>query len=735
MTPTIAHNLELYRLQGFTGRRNELLTLDTLLTGGDDLPAIAISGEQGAGKSSLATAAAWNHLRTFSDGVLRVSPAGTSPFRLYDIARAMDVVFRTTMTRGSTERWGVSMLEQLYRRKRLIILDKLAGATEREVRTLVEIIGHLHESGGHSRLILIDRNFHPAIAELVGGQHVRLGGLAESDVAEFIRRRAPQTVRERALVHAGELHALTGGAPLTMRLALGLLMDLEWDEMASLLRDFCTTGGAADVFQVATLAIETHAAAAAHVGPLLERLVTAQGGASDESLRALFWQGLGSESQLQNTIDGLAQRGILERDALNRRVVLHPVVRRYLEQNAAMLGENWERRHSTYFVQRAGQYLTLPLDRWPEVDTEWGNIFKGADWCQQRVERIWQRRALDMVSDAALDGVTLALPPEVERDAAEIRADLRLTRDYALALAHYAFWRHPPGIVAWLSAGAVAASAMGDPRNYAWFLMSIGRQFFFMGEVEKALSWFERARAIFDPRDLLAELAYVCTDLGTTLRILDQPRRALAYFDAAFDCSAQLGEQQSLATAYMNLGSAYYSVGSFEQAIAQHRMALRIGLRRQEPGMAGSALNNMGLVLEATERFDDALAAYQSALRHFEQAHDTAGISAAYNNLGSASFARQDFSAALEWYERDLGLLEKRGAWTDMAATLHNLGHVALELGDTDRATAYFERSRDLYGAFELSDYVAEEQEMMDYIQQQGTQAPARKSFFQRFTR
>ena len=125
------HNLGLYRLEGFGGRRAQLLQLNEWMTGGDDLPAIAISGEQGNGKSTLATAAAWNHFHHFTDGIVRVGAAGVTRFRLYDVVRTMDTVFGTTLTRISEERWGISILEQLYRRKRLLILDELVRCNVR----------------------------------------------------------------------------------------------------------------------------------------------------------------------------------------------------------------------------------------------------------------------------------------------------------------------------------------------------------------------------------------------------------------------------------------------------------------------------------------------------------------------------------------------------------------------------------------------------------------------------
>lgn len=723
---SIPHNLDLYRLAGFSGMRDQLITLSGWLTGGDDLPAIALRGEQGAGKSTLATAAAWRHLRDFSDGVLRVSAAGNAPFRLFDIVRGMDSVFGTSLTRMTDDRWGIAILEQLYRRKRLLILDKLAGATESEIDTLAEIIGHLHESGGASRILLIDRRFQPRVAALVREQNILVTGIAPGDVPTLIERRAPAAIRKRALDHAEELGRLSGGSPLCLRLVLGLMQEYVWDELSAILHDFGSEPegsltGAADVHRVAALAIETVAVAQPHVGPLLERLSTARGGASYAALRELYWSDLGTPSQVAESMRSLVERGILEDDTYRERIVIHPVIRQYLEESAAMLGEAWERRQAHHYLHVAEGYLQMPLERWSEVDVEWGNIFKGADWALHRVERIFQQHAGEMISDPAIDNSVLALPVGVDEEDADTeaekqRSDLRLMRAYALALAHYAFWRHPPGIQAWLNGGAVATLALADQRNYGWFLLNLGRQCFFMGRVEEAIGWFERARTIFDQRDLLAELAYVHTDLGTSLRVLERVRPALDNFQAALDCVAQMGDTVGIATAYMNLGSAWYSVNGHDRALLEYRKALRVGVRRNDHALIGSTLNNIGLAMEAMERLDDAIAAYRNALYEFERIEDKTGMSATYNNLGSACYARQEYAAAVAWYERDLALLQERGNWTDMAATLHNLGHVALEMGDREAALAYFVQSRDLYDAFNLVDYVEEEQEMIDTL-------------------
>jgi tetratricopeptide (TPR) repeat protein len=646
------HNLGLFRLEGFSGNRKQLLTLHDWLTGGDDLPAIAISGEQGNGKSTLATAVAWNHCHHFSDGIVRVSAAGGNPFRLYDVVRTMDSVLGTELTRTSEERWGITILEQLYRRRRLLMIDKLAGATEEELATLVNIIGHLHESEGMSRILLIDRNFSPLIADLVQHQHIRLEGLDRADLPEFVEQRAPAAVRATALDHLDEIYRLTRGKPLSLRLVLGLLLDFDANDLVSMLADSEDTSGAVQTGNLVALAVENFAVFNPQIGPLMERLVSAAGGASLTALRELFWEDLGTAAELDQSIAALAERGLIEYDLYRQRMVLHPLIRSYLEQNAVMLGEEWDRSHAHYYLQFAQRYVTLPIERWREVDNEWGNIYRGADWCRQRIRRLWQSDPLTLLQKQKADQQKLDFPPNEPF----ALTDLRLARDYALALAHYAFWRHPPGSVDWIATGAVASLALTDLRDYAWLQMNIGRQLFFNGELIEAIEWLDKAQAIFDQRDLLMELAYVLTDLGTSYRVRGEPRRALTYFHAAFDAVAQLGDQRALATAYMNLGSAHYSLNNYERALQEHRKALRIAVRLEDDRLAGSAYNNMGLATEGMEQFDKAQEAYSYALELFHRVDDIIGISTCYNNLGSASYARGELGQALMWYELDLRL-------------------------------------------------------------------------------
>ena len=710
----IRHNLGVYRLRGFSGRSVELKTLCQWLLETHEQPALAISGGQGNGKSTLATAAAWNTIHHFPDGIIWVGAAGRDRFRMYDIVRTLDTVLGTTLTRVSEDRWGIGILEQLYRRRRLLILDELSGATDREIQTLAEIIGHLHDSGGQSHILLIDRDIHPEFAELVDDRHLQLGGLPLSEAVGFVHARAPESVRDTALRNIESLHRRTGGRPLSMRLVMGLLIDFGmWSELDQLLAELPAADGAVEMSSLAGFAVENFAAFWPEAGLILDRLVSAAGGATYQALSELFTVGIGTEDEKRQTFQALVTRALVEVDLFDRRIVVQPVVRRYLVEGAVMLGEDWNRQHASYYLQFAQRYQELPIQRWQEIDPFWGNVHWGADWATDRVERIFGKSVQEMVGEKLENQGLRDMPINFP----ELQDDLKLMRDYALALAHYAFWRHPPGIWRWLCGGAVAAIALGDIDDFGWMLANIGRQRFFNGEVEEAIEWLQRALRIFDERDMLMAMAYGHTDLGTSFRVLEDPRQALDHFWLAFEAAAQLGDPRSLAPAYMNLGSAYLSLNNFERAIEQHRKALRVALRLGDEALVASAHNNLGLAMEGMAMYAEAQRAYESALTVFQRNRDATGISTCYNNLGSVCYARQDFAAALDWYEKDLELSDARGAWMDKAATLHNLGHVALEQQDHAQAAEYFGRSRELYAAFQLEEYVAEEDEMLAYVE------------------
>ncbi len=240
-------------------------------------------------------AAAWANIRHFSDGVIWVGPAGQDRFRLYDIVRTLDTVLGTAISGMSVERWDTAILEQLYRRKRLLILDELSGATDVELRTLVEIISRLRESGGQSRVLLINRACNPVIAELVQDRELMLAGLTQPELPAYIAAQAPSPAQPIALDHLADLYRISGGSPLGLRFLFGLMLDYSWPEILGAVGEISTVDGMAPVQELASLAVDAFGAVYPQASSLMAQLVNAAGGATFTALRELFWAELGDQ--------------------------------------------------------------------------------------------------------------------------------------------------------------------------------------------------------------------------------------------------------------------------------------------------------------------------------------------------------------------------------------------------------------------------------------------------------
>ncbi|MEZ4611254.1 MAG: hypothetical protein R2838_13610 [Caldilineaceae bacterium] len=414
-------------MQGFSGCRRELLTLHEWLTGGDDLPVIAISGEQGNGKSTVATAAAWNHFYHFADGIVRVSAAGTNPFRLYDVVRTFDTILGTNWRRVSEDRWGISILEQLYRRKRLLIVDKLAESDRARIgnagqhhRPPAKVGRPVAYSAHRPQFQPQHRRTGPGSAPASGragaGRHSRLRPQPAAAQPEAAARgRLPPSIA-------------THGRPLLMRMVLGLLLDYDWQDLSALLLQFQQEDGSVPVQDVVSFAVESYAVNQPAVGPLLNRLVSAAGGASLTAMHELFWRSLGASDELDQVLAELEDRTLLEVDNFKQR--------RWccIPWCGAILSRTWSCWARIGSAPRSLLFelcpsTRLPHRRWPEVDVEWATSTRPPTG--SRLARLWQDDALTVLEDPGVDITAWMFPPR-----SPARDDLRLSREYALALAY-----------------------------------------------------------------------------------------------------------------------------------------------------------------------------------------------------------------------------------------------------------------------------------------------------------
>ncbi len=714
----IRHNLGLYRLHKFSGRRRELLRLQSWLLDSEAHPTGALAGPAGVGKSTLATAAAWSVIQHFPDGVMWVAPAGQEHFRLYDVAQTLDAVLGTAITRQSQDMWKTSLLALLWQRRRLLVLDETDTATPAVWESLLDIFGHLEPGNTSSRILILTEKVTPDLEALADSRIFTLRGFTARETRSLLEHHGP------SLVDPQTAWRLTDGNPLALQFLQSLPIP------ATDMSHLTTPDPATRVQALAHRALAQCAVEHPEARALLARLTTAAGGASLTAVRDLFWQGTllpapveaqaipqpvtrldGLPAPLRSLLQILLARGLLEQDAPKFRVVIHPVVRGLLSPRGDLDDTDWRLTHTRFYVRYVSRYETLDLEHWSEVDPEWGNVRQGADWCVHFMRRCSGQNPLDLLA---------ALPVQVDTvpRVTASREELRLVIQYAQALALHAFWRHPPHSLDWIAAGAVACVSVADFVGFGRLLLHLGRQHYFRRDFDQALFWLERARAVFAHRDMLVQLAYVHTDLGMVYRALGQHAVALRHCQRAFEYLAQGGEPAELGNAYLNLGSVYASLQQYEPALHQYRNGLRLASRLDDRHLMANTYNNLGLVLEARGQRDTARAVYIRALELYQFLKHGEGESTVLNNLGSVLFLEDNAAAAETWYRQALARCAQRGAWLDMAATHHNLGLVLQRQQRWTDAAREFEAGLTLYRFFQLDAYAREEEALWHQCQE-----------------
>ena len=708
--PGPKHNLDLYRLQNFCGRSRELHRLHFLLLDTQSHPVLALIGPAGMGKSTLATGAAWSALTYFRDGVVYAAPIGLERFRFFDLVRQLDRVLDTDITGRPPNLWRTSILEVLYQRHRLLILDDTETAAEEDWEQLQATLQGLRAEDTAARVLIISDKTTALLQKLTRGQIVNLPGFTAQETQDFLH---VQGVPEG---YGPWAYRTTRGMPLALRLLRGLMPQDPPDPASSPLPD-----------------LEQAALRACREGwneayRLLELLVSAAGEASYGALRDLFGHGKAVPSrssptrdnpaweelpgQLQEWLRVLHHRGLLELDSLRGRVAVHPRVRHLVATGSTVQRKGWLADHARYYISIASQYERIDIENWKELDAEWGNIRQGADWCVQLIRQHIGQKLLPQVAalaESAIDiaegsaGLSIDIPV----------SDLVLVRNYGLAMALHAFYRHPPRSLSWIAAGAIACAGLADYRGFGRLLLHLGRQLYFRRQYADSLFWLQHAQRVFARRDMILLQAYAHTDISMIHRVLGQPHVALRHCTVAYDCLAQGGNLEEMAGACLNLGSLSLSLRDHSQALYQYHNALRLAVRLENRRLMANALNNLGLVLEAQSNYSAAQAVYLRALELYQYLHLAEGESTALNNLGAVAYLQKQYSDAEGWYRQALQRCAHRGAWLDLAATQHNLGTVLLNLDRADEADEAFAASRNCYRALQLQAYAAEEERLL----------------------
>ncbi|MCR6481573.1 NB-ARC domain-containing protein [Amycolatopsis sp. OK19-0408] len=698
----------------FTGRDAEMAELTRVLGGGAGVPVAVLSGEPGAGKSTLAVRAAHRVRARFPDGQLYVPLAGRDIGDvLADLLRALgvpgpavpdDVGSRAAVFRG-----------RLTDRRVLVVLDDAADPGH--VRTL------LPGTPGCAVLVTSRRR----LSGLAGAHRLPLGPLSDEDAASLLNRLAGTRV-ERERADAGRIIAACARLPLALRIAgsrLAIRPHLRLAELADRLEDEVRR---LDELTVSDLAVRSSIALSYEgLRPATRRAFRLLGRCRLADLPAWAVTTLIDAPDADEAVEELIEASLLEAHGPDPtgegRYRMHDLVRLYAAEGPAPEGGASTVLAATFALADAAaarlprtvpmpaparEPLAQPLpeelvarllarpDDW--FDAERANLVR-------LIGTLGARDALLLLDRLSvhlyLHGHYADMRAAYETVLAAAGEDRPLA---ALAEANLALLRHARGeyeeAAVRYRACAKELESHGDHRAHAWVTANLAHCLIGLGRAEEALSTAAHARELFTgPEPVLVRAA----ESAALLR-LGRVTEAREVDRAALTSARATGDPQQISTALHGFAWSSLLTGDQTQASAAIEESVTLLRGTVARSALAKSLRTLGAIAAADSR-EHAMAAFGEA-RELARALDerprelscTRALAAGWIGEGRAAQAIPVLRACLEEF-REMGGKSATGlTWLVLRRAYEATGD-AVAAGEAMREAARLMDPRDASAA------------------------------------
>ncbi|MFI7115596.1 BTAD domain-containing putative transcriptional regulator [Amycolatopsis sp. NPDC049868] len=707
------------------GRESEIAKLSGLLGDGTGVPVAVITGEPGAGKSTLAVTTAHRLRRSFPDGQLFVPLSGASDPR--DLSAVLGDLLRALGVTGPAIPDDVEARAAVYRgrladRRVLVVLDD--AASPEQVRAL------LPGTPGSAVLITSRRR----LSGLAGADRLPLAPLSGAEAMTLLARLAgPDRVgAERA--DAERIAKACGNLPLALRIAgsrLAMRPGLLLGKLAGRLEDEVSR---LDELQVSDLQVRGSIALSYQaLSPAARRAFRLIGRCRTLDLPAWAVSTLIDDEGADEAIDELVEASLLEATGLDptgeQRFRVHDLVRVFATELGRELETRAERVATVAKVSDAALCLadtaarrlprTVPMplsDHDVPAQPLDGELVErllrdpGTWFSVERANLVsavsslcavgWRRKALRILERLSAylymhsHYTDMRTAYETLRDAAREAGDRHIA---VIAEANLAVLLHVRGEYERAAEGYRECSKelaeLGDLATRVWVETNLAHCLVGLGRAGESLHAATQAREMSTVEDSgthasRAESAALHR-LGKISEALEIDRRILAQ-------ARESADDRQLGVALQGLSWSLMLDGRQEEALATIEESVRVLRRTTAKSALAKSLRTQGAILAGAGRRDGAVKAYENARRLAGALEErprelscTRAIAASWIGDGRAD-------RAIPVLRRCLDEFRAMGGKPATGLTLHVLRRAYEAVGETEAAEAAGEEAKRL---------------------------------------
>jgi CHAT domain-containing protein/tetratricopeptide (TPR) repeat protein len=284
--------------------------------------------------------------------------------------------------------------------------------------------------------------------------------------------------------------------------------------------------------------------------------------------------------------------------------------------------------------------------------------------------------------------------------------------------------------------GLPIAQATGNRHMEANLLDDLGLSFYYRGDRQKGLDFFQRALALRS-KAVPVGLAQTLNNIGMVYAWTGESRKALTHMAQSIAILEDSGQRFREGTTFGNMCVINRDLGQYKEALAQCNQGLKIKQEFKDRGGEAQILKNMGMVYAGLgdyekaldyflqsrtvckslgDREGDAMATnsaawvyaqfgehekaiefYTEATQTFREQGNKYGLATTLNNMATSYAGLNDFHKALEMHLQILPLRSEKDDPSGKAVTLGNIASCYEKLGDKQKALEYYTESLSLH--------------------------------------
>lgn len=248
----------------------------------------------------------------------------------------------------------------------------------------------------------------------------------------------------------------------------------------------------------------------------------------------------------------------------------------------------------------------------------------------------------------------------------------------------------------------------GDRQEEARFLHGIASSFQLRGDLQRALTYYEKALAVSEdippnPSGQSVDINEIANTIGSIYLALGQNEQALTAYERAMAIDQKFGLQWQGIGTLSNIGTAYKLAGNLEQALTSYRQGVSLAEETDDDYFKAKIFNKIGMSYQAQGQFELALDAYQqglAAVADQPKEYQVVDLVLTLENLSSLYQSQGQIDQA-ETYQQQAktaiaqASVDQYGGAspTRGADFLENIGKFYLVDGQPERARDYFDRA------------------------------------------